>query len=133
MNPSVRESSRRPAATIFGACVLALACVSVALTPVGIVTADPPQGAIVGWGAQVVGVDLSEGFVAVAAGGGHSLGLRADGSIVAWGRNFEAQTNVPAPNRGFVGVGAGRYHSLGLKADGSIVAWGWNGSGQTNV
>jgi hypothetical protein len=39
-----------------------------------------PQGSIVGWGSQVVGVDLSHGFVQVAAGDSHSLGLKADGS-----------------------------------------------------
>jgi len=42
-------------------------------------------GSIVGWGSQVVGVDLARGFVAVAAGYAHSLGLKGDGSIVAWG------------------------------------------------
>jgi alpha-tubulin suppressor-like RCC1 family protein len=57
------------------------------------------------------------------AGEDHSLGLKADGSIVAWGRNQEGQCNVPAPNTGFVAVAAGYDHSMGLKADGSIVAW----------
>jgi hypothetical protein len=52
---------------------------------------------------------------------------------VAWGRNAEGQTNVPAPNTGFVAVAAGEVHSLGLKADGSIVGWGYNGNGWTNV
>ena len=46
-------------------------------------------GSIVGWGSQVVGVDLTKGFVSVAAGYQHSLGLKPDGSIVAWGRNSE--------------------------------------------
>ena len=44
-------------------------------------------GSIVGWGSQVVGVDLDKGFAAVAAGWSHSLGLKADGSVVAWGGN----------------------------------------------
>jgi hypothetical protein len=68
------------------------------------------------------------GFVAVAAGGYHSLGLKADGLIVAWGDNDQGQSNVPSPNTGFVAVAAGEEHSLGLKADGSIVAWGSIGS-----
>ena len=53
--------------------------------------------------------------MAVAGGGDHSLGLKADGSIVAWGRNNHGQCDVPAPNTDFVAVVAGWYHSLGLK------------------
>jgi len=65
------------------------------------------------------------GFVAVAAGySHHGLGLKADGSIVAWGGNGSGQCNVPSPNTGFTAVAAGWYHSLGLKSDGSIKAWG---------
>jgi hypothetical protein len=45
-------------------------------------------GSILGWGEQVVGVNLSKGFVKVAAGGNHSLGLKQDGSVVAWGYNY---------------------------------------------
>jgi hypothetical protein len=72
-------------------------------------------------------------FVAVAGGGYHSLGLKAHGSIVAWGYNLFGQCNVPAPNADFVGVAAGWYHSLGLKADGSIVAWGRGGAPAPNA
>ena len=50
----------------------------------------------------------------MAAGGSHSLGLKADGSIVAWGWNGYGQCNVPAPNADFVAVAAGWLHSLGL-------------------
>lgn len=99
----------------------------------GTVTAEPPAGSIVGWGGQVVGVDLTGQFTQVAAGGWHSLALKSDGSIVAWGSNDDGQTIVPAPNTGFVAVAAGYAHSLGVKADGSIVAWGWNYYGQTSV
>jgi len=54
-------------------------------------------------------------FVAIAAGWSHSLGVKADGSIVAWGYNGSGQTNLPAPNNGFVAIAAGNGHSLGLK------------------
>jgi len=50
----------------------------------------------------------------VARGRYHSLGLKADGSIVAWGANWSGQCDVPAPNSGFVAVGGGG-HSLRLK------------------
>jgi len=77
-------------------------------------------------------------FIGIAVSMYHSLGLKGDGSIVAWGRNHVGQTNVPAPNSGFIAVAAGgdppgQSHSLGLKADGSIVGWGDNSVGQTNV
>ena len=146
MNPAIRESARRGDAVIRRAWVLALACASATLTPVGIVNAEPPQGAIVGWGEQVVGGDLSGGFVAVAAGGSQSFGLKADGSIVGWGCLAAvcdapygdcpcevAADEVPGLNTGFVGLAAGSSHSLGLKGDGSIVAWGFNDYGETNV
>ena len=162
MNPAIRENTHRGRGTICGACVvnplsptggesgvrgssdalyagirsafvILCTCLSATLTPVGIVNAEPPRGAVVGWGSQVVGVDLSAGFVAVAGGDFHSLGLNADGSIVGRGDNSLGQTNVPAPNTGFVAIAADGRHSLGLKADGSIVGWGGNGSGQTDV
>ncbi len=133
MNPAIRENTYRGRETIRIACVVVCACVSATLSPAGIAVAVLPQGAVVGWGEQVIGVDLSVGFVAVAAGAQYSLGLKADGSIVAWGYNSEGQTNVPAPNTGFIAVAAGFSHSLGLKADESIVAWGNNYYAQTNV
>ena len=71
--------------------------------------------------------------MAVAAGSLHSLGLKLDGSIVAFGWNDYGQCSVPDPNTGFVAVAAGGAHSLGLKSDGSIVAWGYNIFGECDV
>ena len=73
------------------------------------------------------------GFIAIAAGGYHSLGLKTDGSIVAWGSNGYGQCTVPLPNTGFTAIAACGMHSLGLKTDGSIVAWGDNYKGQCDV
>jgi len=75
------------------------------------------------------------GFVSVAAGKDHSLGLKSDGPIVAWGCGYNdvGQCNVPASNSGFVGIAAGFEFSLGLRRDGSIVGWGYNSDGQLNV
>ena len=83
-------------------------------------------GPIVGWGTQVVGVDLCSGFTAIAAGGAQSLGLKADGSLVTWGDNWAGQCVIPSPNSGFIAIATGGSHSLGLKEDGSIIAWGYN-------
>jgi hypothetical protein len=57
-------------------------------------------------------------FVAISAGAGHSLGLKADGSVVAWGPNLSCQCTIPAPNNEFVAATAGGLHSLVLKSDG---------------
>ena len=92
-------------------------------------------GRIVGRGEQRVNNAelLTNDFITIADGGHHSLGIRQDGSIVAWGDNGDSQCNVPSPNTGFVAIAAGGGHSLGLKSDGSIVAWGYNNNGQCDV
>ena len=68
-------------------------------------------------------------FIAVSAGGSHSLALKADGIIVGWGDNESGQASPPGGND-FIAVSAGRTHSLALKANGSIVGWGDNESGK---
>ena len=67
-------------------------------------------------------------FAAVAAGGSHSCGLRADRSVTCWGGNWAGQ---PAPPRGeFAAVSAGSAHSCGLRADGAVACWGEDQAGQ---
>lgn len=70
----------------------------------------------------------NDSFVAAAGGSAHSLGLRANGSIAAWGRNSDGQCDVP-PGVGFMAAAAGPNHSLGLTTAGSVLGWGANGSG----
>ncbi len=81
-------------------------------------------GRVVGWGSQVVGVELAGGFSSVATWGLHGLSLRTDGFIAAWGDNRSGRCHVPSPNTDFVAIAAGGLHDLGLKSDGAIVAWG---------
>ena len=86
------------------------------------------------------------GVVAVAAGNSHSLALKADGTVLAWGLNNYGQlgdgttTNRSWPVlltddngvviSGIIAIAAGQSHSLALKADGTVLAWGYNGNGQ---
>jgi len=70
---------------------------------------------------------------AIAAGGEHSLALRTNGTVLAWGGNTYGQTNVPAGLSNVTAIAAGYYHSLALRGDGKVVAWGRNNDGETNV
>ena len=70
-----------------------------------------------------------KGFVAIAAGAYHSLALRGDGSLVAWGWNDYGQTDVPEGDD-FVAIAAGHFHSLALRKNGSVAMWGVNPIGQ---
>ncbi|HOY57499.1 MAG TPA: hypothetical protein PK640_05085 [Verrucomicrobiota bacterium] len=69
----------------------------------------------------------------VAAGLDYSLGLRADGTVLAWGVNNFGQCSVPTGLSGAVDIAAGHRHGLALTTSGGVVAWGWNVYGQTNV
>ena len=84
----------------------------------------------VGW---IEDSGLVRGGPYIAGGGWHSLGVKSDGTVAAWGQNTYGQANAPAPNADFVAVAGDSEHSLGLKSDGTIVAWGHNDDGETNV
>jgi transcriptional regulator of NAD metabolism len=73
------------------------------------------------------------GVTSIAAGTGHNLALKSDGTVVAWGDNSSGQINVPAGLSGVTSIAAGSAHSLALKSDGTVVAWGNNSTGQINV
>jgi len=51
----------------------------------------------------------------ISVGAEHSLALRADGKVVAWGYNGNGQTTVPAGLEYVVQIAAGTDHSLALK------------------
>ena len=77
----------------------------------------------------------------VAGGVSHSLVLKPDGTLWAWGSGYYGQigdgtnntysTPVLVPSlTGVTAVVAGGYHSAALKADGSLWTWGAGSSGQ---
>ncbi len=72
------------------------------------------------------------GYIAVSAGGFHSLALKADGSVVGWGSNLYGQATPPDNNDAYTAISTGTSHSLALKTDGSIVGWGDDDFGQSS-
>ncbi len=68
----------------------------------------------------------------VAAGYHHTVFLRPDGTVLAYGDNSYGQTEV-SQWRDVVAVAAGAYHTIGLTRDGHVLAAGDNTHGQTDV
>jgi alpha-tubulin suppressor-like RCC1 family protein len=92
-------------------------------------------GYLVGWGRNTYGqCDVLAGgdYLAITSGWGHSVALKSDGSIVAWGSDFSGEVSgVPAGND-FIAVAGGSSHNLALKSDGSLAAWGRDDYGQVS-
>ncbi len=83
-----------------------------------------------------------DGVASVAAGSYHSLAVKRDGTVWAWGDNDYRQLgsgssstdyNVPVQASsltGIISISAGGYHSLALKNDGTLLVFGYNSYGQ---
>ena len=63
----------------------------------------------------------------IAAGRNHSLAMRSNGTVVAWGHNHFNQCDVPDELARVVNIFAGEYCSIALKSDGTVVVWGGEG------
>jgi alpha-tubulin suppressor-like RCC1 family protein len=95
-------------------------------------------GSVVAWGCNEYGAinvpaDLTD-VVAISAGRTHSLALRADHTVVTWGK-IDSQWDhpVPADLSNALAVSAGGYHNLALRTDHTVAVWGDNWAGQLNI
>ena len=77
--------------------------------------------------------ELLDDVVSISAGGNHSLALRTDSGVVAFGSNYVNQCSIPSSATGVIQIAAGLNHSLVLKSDKSIQAWGDDQFGQSTV
>jgi alpha-tubulin suppressor-like RCC1 family protein len=108
---------------------------AVLLCPVGTVRA----ASVVAWGAPgQISEPLGLGdVVVVAAGSGHSVVLRSDGTVVAWGGYLDGSSyvpmTVPAGLSGVAAIAAGYDHDLAVTAEGRVVGWGYDKYGQTDA
>ncbi|BCJ62152.1 RCC1 domain-containing protein [Micromonospora endophytica] len=129
--------ARRYARASVLAALAALATLSIIIAPGGAVAAHPRT--------------VLDRVIATSAGSDHSLALRADGTVVAWGNNTRGQlgdgtttaSGLPvrvcavgqsAPCTQFLGgvkaITASRWNNTALLGDGTVVAWGYNSGGQ---
>lgn len=90
---------------------------------------------------QAQQIPTLSGVTAIVAGGNHSLALKSDGTVWAWGYNSAGQLGASTPTASstptqvagltdVVAIGAGLTHSVALRADGTLLMWGSNGNGQ---
>ena len=110
---------------------VALASLAAACLPL---SGAVPSGRIIPWGAgQVLPANAPTNVIAISTSMDHSLALKSDGTVFAWGNNMNGQCTVPA-GLGNVGkIAAGEFFSVALRNDGSIVTWGANDYGQRDL
>ncbi|MBV9215617.1 MAG: hypothetical protein JO053_05520, partial [Acidobacteria bacterium] len=85
------------------------------------------------------------GVVSISLGFDHTLALKSDGTVWAWGFNGDGElgdgttTNRSSPVQvglgvanfnNIIAISAGEMHSLALKGDGTVWVWGFNGDGE---
>ena len=66
----------------------------------------------------------NSGYVDISSGSLHSVALRDDRTIEAWGDNWSGECNIPDPDAEYIAVDAGNQRSGAVKADGSVSVWG---------
>ncbi len=100
------------------------------------------NGSVLVWGSNDEGqtnvpVAAQSGVMAIGAGQEHTVALKDNGRVLAWGAGGDendGQTNVPfLAQSGVIAIAAGGFHTVALKDDGSVLAWGYNAYGQTTV
>ena len=78
-----------------------------------------PRGTVVTWGSTIFGqrnhAPTDANFVAVACGGYHSVGLRADGTVATWGDTSWGQRADAPTDANFGAVACGYHRTVSLR------------------
>ena len=93
-------------------------------------------GSVVAWGLNTVGqLSVPAGLddvIAVSVYGNHTMALRSNGQVVAWG-GVRSNRAVPESVNDVVAIAAGLNHSMALRRDGKVTAWGGNTRQQISI
>ena len=156
ITPAGGTFTTRRTITIAGAVGATLRYTTTGVDPVATDPLVPANGLVVVDRAQIIKVrawatGLNESAVrradfiitgAIAAGALHSLALKEDGTVWAFGGNGAGQvgnntaTDQPTPVQvlsNVVAIAAGESHSLAVKDDGTLWTWGFNNYGQLGI
>ena len=93
------------------------------------------KSTLFGWGNNGNGelnFPTDTNIIDVAIGAYHSLGLKSDGKIIAWGANNNGETTIQENLNNVVAIYAGYGVSAALQANGNLVVWGDNSWGLLN-
>jgi alpha-tubulin suppressor-like RCC1 family protein len=72
-------------------------------------------------------------WIAISAGGGHSLAIKSDYKLYVWGNNTIGQTAQAGTTFSWTQIAAGLNHSVAIRSDGILFAWGQNNGGQLGL
>lgn len=105
---------------------------SLALIIFAITAYEVDAATLVAWGNNADGQASTPSFndiVSIASGEHHSLALKSDGTVLAWGVYkvpipITAADKVPPNLTDVIAVAGGNAHSMALKADGTVAVWG---------
>ena len=89
-------------------------------------------------------IGTSTNWVSITCGYMHTLGIKSNGTLWAWGYNNYGQlgdgTSIDKSSPlqigtsiNWISISAGYEHTIGVKSDGTLLAWGWNLYGQLGV
>jgi len=94
---------------------------------------------VLGWGyngngqSSPIPAAANSNVKAIACGNRHTVVLKNDGSVLAWGYSSYGQCTIPtSANNGVSAIAAGSDHTIALKG-GAVLAWGRNYEGQCTI